>query len=104
MTADKIARLEALLEKATPVDDMPAPWGEDRHYGPKEIERLETDKAIRAALPELLKAARDAERYRWLRVRGCAIDGSDAQKNDLVRRCINLDDEIDAAMKEASRG
>lgn len=37
----------------------------------------------------------DATRYRWLRVRGCAIDGTDAQRDGLVRRCVNLDEEID---------
>jgi hypothetical protein len=51
---------------------------------------------------ERMEKHRDARRYRWLRVRGCAIDGTDAQRDGLVRRCVNLDEEVDALMASAS--
>jgi hypothetical protein len=37
----------------------------------------------------------DAARYRWLRVRGVAIDQTESQKRGFVRRCCNLDEEVD---------
>ncbi len=50
------------------------------------------------------EAMQDALRYRFLRVRGCALDGTDAQRDGLVHRCINLDEEIDALTQSDSTG
>ena len=50
----------------------------------------------KAAREHLAAIEMDAARYRWLRVRGCAIDGTEHQREGLVRRCINLDEQVDA--------
>ena len=45
--------------------------------------------------------AKDAKRYQWLRIHGAALAGSYHQREGLVRRVGNLDEEIDLEM---SRG
>ena len=45
--------------------------------------------------------AQNAKRYQWLRVHGAALAGSYHQKEGLVRRFGNLDEEID---REMNRG
>ena len=50
--------LEVRMKLATPEDQMPMPYDEDRRYSDRECERLEADKRIRSVLPELIRLAR----------------------------------------------
>lgn len=59
--------------------------------------------ALGQSTPSASGDSEDAERYRWLRVKGVAIDGTDAQRAGLVRRCVNLDEEVDSLRRAESR-
>lgn len=62
-------------------------------------------KALPSAIAETTE---DAERYRWLRIRGAALAGTEALEQGLVHRVGNLDEAIDnlrrADRTEADRG
>lgn len=72
------------------------------NVSPAQIKRIYSD--MLGAAPDAPSAATSSAtaitendaRYQWLRVRGCAIDGTEHQREGLVRRCINLDEEIDS--------
>lgn len=66
MTADDIARLEALMEKTTPSTDAVYPGGTiGATHMRFHAESLESDlRELKSALPELLKAARNGESER----------------------------------------
>jgi hypothetical protein len=51
-----------------------------------------------SATSAISEDARDAARYRWMRVHGAALAGTETFRESLVRRCINLDEEVDALM------
>lgn len=57
---------------------------------------LAVERAINALTRSATAITENDARYQWLRVRGCAIDGTEHQREGLVRRCINLDEEIDS--------
>lgn len=109
MTLD-LAKLEALMEKATPTHAEMM-----KHSGAYMVKPwiafaaiLETDiAAMKNALPDLLDAARDAERYRWLRdkaheVKDCSVmlDLDAEHFAEGKEDGPYIDAAIDAAMKE----
>lgn len=47
---------------------------------------------------ERMAYRRDARRYRFLQIHGAALAGTEALNQGLVRRCVNLDEEVDALM------
>lgn len=124
MTAVEIARLEALLEKATPSVSEQYPHlnlspnaMHNAAWGLRRIAlQLEADNAtIKNAMPELLKAARDGESERLQikaavnRLNALANYGriSRLLKGEVIGIADSLTplavDRINAAMKEASR-
>lgn len=148
MTAAEIARLEALLEKATPGEWAFVPGGGHAHnqiegaesvqihgwrerkngignascsnrvcenFGDQNLDAPKANQelicAMKNALPELLKAARDVERYRKLKKIAVQKIAWDVYGNGGFWQvgvhsddsCLSFDEAVDA-MKEASRG
>lgn len=55
----------------------------------------ERDDELKSLPSAIAETTEDAERYRWLRIRGAALAGTEALEQGLVHRVGNLDEAID---------